>query len=1041
MNLPQFSVNKRVTVTMLTLIVVLAGVVSFFQLGLDLMPEMEYPVLSVITTYEGISPEDMEQLVTKPIEEAVNAVKGVKHVYSSSDEGISSVLAEFKWGTDLDAAAEDIRDMISQIQQFLPEDASDPIILKFDISQMPVLFYAFTGMSDTRDLRKFIDDMVKPEIERLDGVGAAMLFGGKVRQVNIEVDRAKLQAYNVSLGDIKMILRAENLNFSCGHITRGHQEYRIRVMGEYTDLDLIRNTPVAFRQGKNVYLKDVARVVDAAKEQRFRLRLNGKPSVMLAVTKQSGANTVEVVDRVKEKMEHLRRRMPAGMRFVAIMDQAHIIKKIIHLTTNNVLQGALLAVIFIFLFLRFNWRPTLAIGLAIPISVIASFIGLYVFDYTINLLTLGGLALAVGMLVDNSVVVIENTFRHIEQGTPRKEAAATGAGEVGMAITASTLTTICVFLPMILVGGLASEMSRPLASTVVISLVASLFVALTIVPAIASVLFKHRTTKDPASPGGAPTFFERMKSMYKKTLALMLRHRWKTIATALVAFLFSLVLIKAVGFDFMPKTDIPMMIMNAKLPVGTALEETDRILSPVEKEALNLPERTAVGIMIGPSPYAQDQAARAMQMGARDVNEAMLMIRLVDLEERKRTSIEIAEYLRGTLPRLKGASFEFMDMTSMLTGAMGQMPLEVKLFGKDLHVLKSYADEVAALVRTVRGVRDVRVSMQERKPEIQIHVDRQKAYHYGLTVAQVGDALQTANLGRIATRYRIRGEEYDIMVRLRKADRRSIEDIKNLHIMSPAGVPVRLVQVARIGYATGPLSIAREDRMRKITVSGDTTGRPIGDIVADIEKKMEHMHVPPGVLVAYGGSYRQMKDTFTALAWGFVAAIILVYMVMASQFESFTHPLVIMFTVPLSIIGAAGGLAVFHMAFSTAAFLGVIILAGVVVNNGIVMIDYVNQLRKKGMEKHEALIEGAATRLRPVLITALSTVIGVLPMALSRSQGWEMRAPLAVVLAGGLLVATFLTLFVVPAAYSVADRISYTASKRIMKTLHGEEKK
>ncbi len=1034
MSLPEFSVNRRVTITMLIMIVVLGGIVAFFQLGLDMMPEMDYPNISVITTYRGVAPEDMEQLVTKPLEEAVSTVKRVKHVYSTSDEGISAIMVELEWGTDLDAATQDIRDMIDQVKDFLPEDASNPLVLKFDPSQMPVIFYGITGMEDTMKLRDYLDDNIKPKLERIEGVGGVMLFGGKEREINIFVDKTKLEAHKISLDRIIRTLQAENLNFSCGQVTKDYKEYLVRVLGEYKNLKSIENTPVSYQHGVPIYVKDVARVEDTHKEMRFLMRLNKQETVMLAITKQSGANTVVVINKVKKVIEEMKEEMPEGLKFHAVLDQAHIIKQIASKTTSNVVVGGTLAVIFIFLFLR-NWRPTLAISLAIPISIITTFIGLYIFDYTLNMLTLIGLALAVGMLLDNAVVVIENTFRHLEAGKTRIEAAKIGATEVGMAITTATLTTIAVFIPMILGGGMAGEMSRPLASTVVISLVASLFVALTLVPMIASVLFKQGKKEEWAGATGELKF-KKIKGWYKKSLAKALHHRGRVILIAGGAFLLSLIVIYSLGFEFMPKMDIPMLIFNAKLPVGTNLEETNRVLSSVEDEFLKIKEKKLVAAMIGPSAYAQDIAARAMGMGAADVNEGMIMARLVDLKDRKRSSLEIMEELRRKSPKLKDTSFEFMDMSGMMMGGMGQAPVEIKIFGKDLNKLKEYADEIADKIKDVEGLRDITVSMREGKTELQIKVDREKAYHYGLTVAQIGSNIQAANLGKTATKYRIGGDEHDIMVRLRENDRKTVSDIRNLSITSPLGFSVGIPDVANLIYRKGPITIRREDRMRKVTVTADTTGRAIGKIASDIKKNLNDLKLPSGYFIEYGGSYKQMKETFTTLLLGFIAAVLLIYMIMAAQFESFTQPLVIMFTVPLAIIGVALGLGVFGMPLSTAAFMGVIILAGVVVNNGIVMIDYVNQLRKKGMEKHQALVEGASTRLRPIFITAFSTILGVIPMVFSRSEGWEMRAPMGVTIAGGLFVATFLTLFVVPALYSIADHISYKTTEKITKRLY-----
>ncbi|HAX61453.1 MAG TPA: hypothetical protein DCX95_02695, partial [Elusimicrobia bacterium] len=711
-------------------------------------------------------------------------------------------------------------------------------------------------------------------------------------------------------------------------------------------------------------------------------------------------------------------------------------KRIASETINNIIVGGILAVVLIFLFLR-NWRPTFAIFLAIPISIIATFIGLYVFRYTLNILTLGGLAIGVGMLVDNAIVVIENTFRHLEEGKTRKEAAIIGATEVGMAITTSTLTTICVFLPMILGGGMAGEMSKPMAVTVTISLVASLFVALTIVPMVASILFQQGTKAGYEEAFGEKRF-EKVQEWYKKNLAIALQHRVKVVLIAIGGFLLSLVIIYFLGFEFMPSGDTPMLIMNAKMPVGTNLEETDRVIKRIENDFIKLPEKKFVVTTIGPS--AMGGARSAQGMGASDVNEGMIMARLVDLEDRKRDSAEITEDLRKKLPELKDAKFDFMDMSGMMTGGGGgEKPVEIKIFGKDLNELKRYADEVALKIKDVEGLRDIDVSMREGKQELQVRIDRDKASHFNLSVGQIGGTIEVASLGKVATKYRVGGEETDVRVRYGDFDRDSIRDIEKITIPTRKGFQVALPDVAELYYGRGPLRIMREDRVRKVTVTANTTGRAIGKITSDIKKKLKDFNLPPGYFMEHGGSYEQMQETLTTLLLAFLAAIILIYMIMAAQFESFTQPLVIMFTVPLSIIGVALGLAVSGMTLSTVAFMGIIILAGVVVNNGIVMIDYVNQLRKKGIKKHEALIEAAATRLRPIFITAFTTILGVLPMALSRSQGWQMRAPLGVALGGGLLVATLLTLFVVPVLYSLVDRISYKTTEKIRKKLHGEE--
>ncbi len=1035
MNLPEFSVNRRVTISMFILIIVLGGIVSFFGLGLDLMPDLEFPILSVITRYEGVAPEEVENLITKHIEEVCSSIKGVKNIYSASFEGSSVVMAEFEWGTNLDFAAQDIRENIDMINMIMPTDAESSNVVKFAISQMPVLVYAVTGMKDTMQLRKYIKENVTPRLERIEGVAMAAAFGGLEREINVFVDKTKLQAYNLSMNEIIMTLARENINVSAGQVTKEYSEYLIRTLGEYKNLDAIRNTVLRRVKGVPIYIKDVAQVKDTHKEVRDITRLNGKDAVIMMISKQSGVNTVKMSNKVKKTIKEMKEKMSNDVEFYAVMDQADIIKKVLANTASNALVGAILAIVLIFFFLR-NWRPTLGISLTIPISIIATFIGLYAFKYTFNIFTLGGLALVVGMLVDNAIVVIENTFRHLELGKGRKEAAKIGANEVGMAIATSTLTTIAVFLPMVLTTGLAGEISRPMAVTVCVGLIASLLVALTIVPMIASLLFQQKKKEEYAKAYGE-TKFEKVKDLYKRLLYKALAHKKRVILSALGAFILSILGLFGLGFEFMPKGDIPMMTMMARLPVGTDLKETLRVMNKVENEFMKLEEKRFVATIIGRSSHGDADAA--MGTGPAGVNEGMIMLRLFDREERKKGSIEIIEELRAKLPNLRDTKFEFNDLASMMMSGGVQTPVEIKIFGKDLDELKIYGQEIVDKIKDVEGLRDINISTREGKPELQIRIDRDKAAYYGLSVGEIGETIQAASMGKVAMKYRVGGEETDVRIRFSEFDRDSIKDIETITIPTRAGFQIALSDVADFDYGKGPLKIERENRMRKVTITANTTGRAVGKVVDDIKQNLKDFKLPSGYFIEYGGTYKQMADTLTNFGLAFLAALFLIYMIMAAQFESFTQPFVIMCTVPLGIIGVIGGLLIMGMSFSTPAMMGVIILAGIAVNNGIIMIDYVNQLRKKGIEKHEALVEASATRLRPIFITAFTTILGVIPMAFSQSQGSEMRAPLGVAVGGGLLVSTMLTLFVIPVLYSIVDHIAYRAGKRITEKLHGKE--
>ena len=1022
MNIPEFSVKRKITVLMLTLIVCLFGIISFVRIGIDMMPELEYPFVSVVTTYEGVASEDIENLITRPIEEAVSTVKRVKTVRSVSKEGVSVVMVEFEWGTLLDFAAQDVRAKISWLTDFLPEDSDTPLVVKFNMSDSPILFYGVTGLDDTIKLRRYLTDNVKSRIERLDGVASCWIAGGLEREINVFVDRDRLRAYDLSLGEVIAMLRRENLNVSAGHVTRGHTEYLVRTMGEYKSLAPISNTIVGVSNGTPIYISDIARVEDTHKEIRNYTRTNKKDSLVMMILRQSGANTVEVIDRVKNALKEMRGEIPEDIKFHAVIDFSRIIKKVVKRTNFNAIEGGILAIMVILLFLG-SWRPTFIISLAIPLSVVTTFMGIYAFGYTFNIMTLGGLALGIGMLVDNAVVVIENTFRHLDElGEDRDEAAKAGATEVGMAITASTLTTMAVFLPMVLTSGIAGKLSRPLAVTVCLALLASLFVSLTIVPMIASKILKGKE-RDESGPASGKGRFEPVRNIYRRSLLWSLRHRKTVLGATVLLFAGSLYMVPRLGMEFMPKQDIPILSMMAKMPVGTNLGETNRVIKNIEDVLLDQPETLYATLVIGLTETSKMDLAWGM--GTADVNEAQILVKLVDKEERRRLSDEITDAIRRRLPRVEDAEFNFIDLGEMMMGAGGESPIEVKIFGKDLSILKDISTSIAERCGDIAGFRDVELSLKAVKPEIQIRVDREKAARFGLTVGEIGRTVKEAFHGIVAGKYRIGGDEYDLRVRFQDLDRSSVSDISNINIPSPLGPQIPLYQIAEIGYGKGPVEITRENQERKVTVKGNTFGRDMGSIVRDIKERVAKIRLPEGYFVKFGGRYKDMQEAFSSLSWSLLIAIMLVYMIMAAQFESLLSPFVIMFTVPLAFIGAVFGLFVFGKTLSVPALMGILILTGIVVNNAIVMIDYVNRLNRRGIEFGEAIVEGAAVRVRPILVTAITTILGMLPMALSHTEGAELRSPMAVAVASGLLFSTFLTLFIIPIAYSIVNRVSY----------------
>ena len=1028
MKLPEFSVNRRVTTSMLVMILVVVGFISFSRLGLDFFPDLDFPTVSVVTTYRGASSEDMEKTITKPLEQVVSSIQRVKKVTSTTTEGTSVISVEFEWGTNLDFAAQDMRDQIGLYRSFIPKGASDPLVVKFNLAQLPIIFYGVTGNISTLELKKLIEDEVAPRLERIDGVASAQVFAMDIREILVDVDKTALESRKVSLDQILGALGMENLNVPAGDIIERHADFLVRTIGEFQSLNDIRRVVVgATPNGQPIFLEDIADVKDTLKETRYAGRIQGQKGVFLIINKRSGANTATTGDAVKKEVDKVKATLPPDVQFHAAMDQADMIKRVAGRTVDVAWKGGILAILLIFLFLR-NWRPTFIIAMAIPLSVITTFISFYAAGYTLNLLTLGGLTLGVGMLVDNAIVVIENTFRHFEEErSDLKKASILGASEVGMAITASTLTTVVVFLPMVFATGITGRLTRSLALSITFSLLSSLFVALTIVPMFSSLLFKSYVDKRDNGFSGTrkKIQFQAARDYYRKILTKALKHRRWVLGGALGVFVLSLAIIPFLGTEFMPAQDQDMILLKVKMPIGTALQETDRVVSQVEAIMSQQPEIKIISAQVGSQAedYTQDAASTMNPTGP---HEGLLWVGLAKRSERKLRDAQILEIIRKKLPRLENVKFESIDMSqAMMAGATA--PVEIKIFGKDLGELKKIADTVVAKIKDVEGLRDLTHSLAQGRPEYQIKVDRERTSRLGLMVSQVGNTVQTATLGRVATRYREGSDEIDLRVRFKKEYRDNLKEIANIPIVTPLNKVVYLDQVATIEKGEGPIQVVRENQSRRVTVTANIVNRDVGSVSRDIRARVEPVdkQLPPGYFIEIGGQYKQMTDAFKTLIWAFLLASLLVYMVMASQFESFLHPLVIMFTIPLGLIGVVLGLLVGGMSVNLPVWIGFILLAGIAVNNGIVMIDYMNQLRHRGVEKSEAVIQGAVTRLRPVLLTALTTILGMLPMALSRSDGSEFRAPMAVTVLGGLTATTFLTLFVIPIIYSLFEKISF----------------
>jgi len=1027
MKLPEFSVHRRVSTTMIVMILVVVGLIAFSRLGLDFVPDIEYPTVTIVTNYQGASSEDIEKSITRLVEQVVSSVNKVRKVTSTSTEGVSLVMTEFVWGTNLDFAAQDIRDQIKMYSAYLPKDAEDPMVLKFNLAQMPIIMYGVTGPMPSASLKKILEDEVAPRLERVDGVAAARVFGADTREIQVEIDKNALDARKVSLDKVLMALAAENINMPAGYLNERHSEYLLRTIGEYGTLDDIRNTIVgAAPTGEVIYVKDIARVTDGLKDSRSIGRIQGRKGGFLMISKRSGANTAITGAAVKKELAAIQKNLPAGVEFTESFDQSMMIQRVTRYTVDDAIFGGILAIALILLFLR-NWRPTLIIGLAIPLSIITTFIAFYLAGYTLNLLTLGGLALGIGRMVDDSIVVIENTFRHIELGETRKEAAVRGASEVGMAVTASTLTTIVVFFPMVVASGITAKLTRGLAVAIVFSLVSSLFVSLTIVPMLSSLLLRAKGEGKASIRLSQESRFDKARKVYRRLLEKALRRRGWILGGAALLFALSFVIVPFLGTEFLGSFDVDMIFLKVKMPVGTSLEETNRVLTLVEEIVRKNPAVKAVTAQAGQESLSVG-GSMAMQGGMTTTgsHEGLLWIGLVHKTERQASDQQVLEQIRAGLPVLQNVKFEAIDITGFVLGGQ-QIPVSIKIFGQDLAVLKDLGDKTVARIRDVPGLRDLTHTLAKGKPEFRVRIDRKKAGQAGLSVYQVANMVQTATQGKVVSRFREGGEEHDLRVLFREQFRNDMEMIRSIPILNPLGKTVYLGQVADIKPAEGPIEISRENQTRIVTVTANISGRDLGSVVGDIKPRLAALEkeLPSGYFYEFGGGYQQMTDAFAVLAGVFALAVLLIYMVMASQFESFLHPFVIMFTIPLGLIGVVLILFLTSQPVNLMAGIGFILLAGIAVANGIVMVDYMNQLRRRGVERREAIVQGAVTRLRPVLLTALATILGMIPMAISHSMGSEMRSPMAITVIGGLTATTFLTLFVIPIIYSLFERVSF----------------
>jgi HAE1 family hydrophobic/amphiphilic exporter-1 len=1031
MSIPRLAIERPVTMFMLSAVITLLGVLSLARLPVDLMPEFQQPTLNIRTSYPGVGPLEMEELITRPIEQAVGAVPGLTRVESSSSEGNSQVQLNFEWGSDLAESADEVRTRIDRIRARLPEDADPPTIQKFDPSQLPVAQIGIEGDYDPVTLREMAQNEIAPRFERIDGVAAVTVNGGLRRQIHVDLSKEKITALNLSVSQVVASLRQENQNTPLGEIYQGDATFLVRSQGQFQSVEDIRNLVVMTRQGVPVYLRDVADVKDTTEQRRNFMRINGRPGIQIQAQKQSGKNTVTVAQLVRAEVERVNKEVP-GIKMTVTQDNSLFISRAINNVQEHALVGGVLVILIIFAFLR-DVRSTLIVSTSIPVSVIGTFALLYFGGFTLNTMTFGGLALGIGMIVDAAIVVLENTHRHLHMGKDKMTAAIDGSEEVWSAILASTLTHIAVFLPLLFLSGTASIMFTQLSVVVMFSLVMSLFVAVTIVPVLCSRWLK--TPDEEAAATGlmarfyrvSEKFLENMDEGYRKWIHTALNHRPSVIGGAAALTVAAYLLYPMVGVELLPTADEGEVNVNAELAVGTRIEPTEAVLLRLEERVRELvPEATTI-ITSGGGGGNNFQGG-----GGGNTNRGQIRIILKPRDQRDRTNEEIAISLRRDLAGLPGVivranpSGGNNQLQRFLSGGgtnnNGQASrLQLEIRGHDLDDARRIAQDARELLEDIEGLADVSIGREEGRPEIAIRVDRPKAAMLGMTVQSVASTIATNVAGTTAAQFRERGNEYPVVVRLREDDREEISDIGNVLISTPSGQVVPAKNVLAVSREAGPTQIQRKNMERINRVNAEIE-IPLSEAVEAVQARIGEINVPPDFSVGFGSEVEEQARSFNELRTVLILAILLVYAVMASQYESLRDPFIIMFSVPVAAIGVVLALIVTKTSFSMQAYIGMIMLAGIVVSNAILLVDYINTLRRRdGLPLREAVELGGRTRLRPILMTSIATMLGLVPMAIGLGEGGELQAPLARVVIGGLLTSTIVTLVLVPAVYTVFE--------------------
>ena len=1013
------AIKRPITTIMVMLVAILAGVVSLSSLKLDLMPSVSIPIAAVSTTYVGAGPEEIETLVTKPIEEALGTVSNVDTITSTSSANSSLVIVQFVDGTDVDMAAIDLREKIDMIKGSLPDGSNDPMVIKMDPNSLTSIMVGVHGDMELPKLTSEIEDNVVSRLERIDGVASVSMTGNIEKEVQVVLKPEKMQGYNVTVQQVSGILQAENMNLPTGKIAQGDTKLQLRSVGQFQSIDEIRDLPLTTPTGALIHLRDVADVNEVDQDEDSFALIDGQKSIILTIQKQSNANMVDISDKIVKELDRIRADNP-DLNITMLTNTADYIKTSVNNVLSTAVQAALMAIVVLFLFLR-NGKSSLIIGVSIPTSVVVTFALMYACGMSLNIISLGGITIGIGMLVDNSVVVLESITRHHEEGMSAKQAAQVGASEVALSVMASTLTTVAVFIPLMFVQGTIGQMFKDLSLTVSFSLLVSLVVSLTFVPMAASRLLKSTDAEKMERHPRLTAFLniwkralDALDSGYRRVLHASLRHKKRVVALVLLVFVASLSLLPIVGVDLIPAMDQGSGSVSIEMPKGSVLSETAKMVDRVTGQLQDIPEIKEWYVTAGGS----------------STDSASVTVNLVGQDQRKRSTDEVMDEIRSRVKDIAGAKVTTSASSSAMGSFGSSSDVQFQLNGDDTEQLRTIGNDLVAKLEEQPWVVDATSSLDDAVPEASIVIDRTKASSYGITAGSIASAVSTAVSGSVPTQYKVGGDEIDVRI-MEDPDRiRYLDDLQGITVPAANGAPVPLTEVAKISVADGATQITRTNQHRYITVGADTTDIDAGTARRNLESILSSYNFPEGYDYTFTGTMDSIVETFSSLLIVLVVAILLVYMIMAAQFESYIHPFIIMFSLPNALTGGILGLFITGNTVTATAFMGFIMLVGMVVNNAIVLVDYTNQLMARGMGCIEALEKAGPTRLRPILMTTLTTVLGLVPMAISTAEGTEMQRPLAISVMFGLMISTIVTLVFIPVLYAGVDKFRHGRKKK-----------